>query len=458
MKILITGATGFVGKELGLALAREGHELVVISRRKKSASQCPFPCTVVEGDLVQGPISSPALQGVEAVFHLMGEPVAQGRWTPEKKASLVSSRIDATRHLRMSLKKSPKVLVSASAIGYFADRGEEELTDHSPAGTGFLADLCSKWEKEAEEFSASGARVAIARIGIVIGREGGALAEMLPIFRHGLGGPINGGKAWMSWIHRSDLVAALLFALHQEKVKGVFNAVAPNPVRNKEFTAEFSRALGRPAIFPVPGFGLKLLFGEKSAVILSSQRVLPKVLEGWGFTFRHPTLAPALVEELGPLRGGNDLLVAKQYVPEALEKLFPFFAEAGNLEDLTPASLNFRILSVNPPTIQTGTLIRYALKIHGVPVKWLTRIESWSPPHSFVDNQLKGPYSLWHHTHDFEKLGQGTLMVDTVRFRLPLGFLGETVAGWWVRGDVAKIFDYRREVIDGKFGRRKAAL
>mgnify|MGYP001040473530 CR=1 FL=1 len=455
MKILITGATGFVGRELGLCLAREGHEIVVVSRSKKSASQCPFPCTVVEGDLVKGPISSPALDGIEAVFHLMGEPVAQGRWTKEKKASLISSRIDATRHLRQSLKSELKVLVSASAIGYFADRGEEELIDSSAPGEGFLADLCVNWEKEAEAFSSARTRVAIARIGIVIGREGGALAEMLPIFRQGLGGPINGGKAWMSWIHRSDLVAALLFAFHQEKVKGVFNAVSPNPVRNGEFTREFSRAIGRPAIFPVPGFGLKLLFGEKSAVILASQRVLPKSLERWGFTFRFSTLAPALHEELGPLKGGNDLLVAKQYVPEPLEKLFPFFAEAGNLEDLTPATLNFRILSVTPPEIKTGTLIRYALKIHGVPVRWLTRIESWNPPQSFVDNQLSGPYALWHHTHDFEKLGEGTLMTDTVRFRLPLGFLGGAVAGWWVRGDVAKIFDYRREVIGKKFSQRR---
>lgn len=456
MKILITGGTGFVGTELGLELVRRGHSLVVISRNKSSAKMsCPYPCEIVEGDLAEGPLSSSALSGVEAVIHLMGEPVAQGRWTEKKKKSLVNSRVAATKNLRKSLTSPVKVLVSASAIGYYGDRGEEKLSEGSSPGAGFLADLCSAWEKEAFGFSAGGTRVAIARIGIVLGREGGALAEMVPLFRAGLGGPIAGGGAWMSWIHRDDLISSLLFALENKEVNGIFNAVAPEPCTNRNFTRELAAALGCSAIVPVPGFALSAAFGEKSSVLKASQRVLPEVLQKNGFIYKFPNLQSALTEELSSAREKEELLVVKQYVPKAPAELFPFFAEAGNLGELTPSSLHFRILSVEPEPVGGGTLIRYALKIHGFPVRWLTRIEKWNPPHEFVDNQLKGPYNLWHHTHLFEPLGAGTLMTDTVRYRLPMGGLGRFFGGAFVRSDVENIFKYRRERIESLFGGRE---
>lgn len=458
MKILLTGATGFVGAELGIALVKKGHELIVISRSQSAAKiNLPFPCEVVEGDLSKAPIEDPALKKIDAVFHLMGEPVAKGRWSAKKKDSLVRSRVQATQNLFASLKDaSPKVFVSASAIGFYGDRGNETLSESAKVGEGFLAELCRSWEVEAFKFRSIGARVAVARIGIVLGREGGALAEMLPIFRLGAGGAIAGGESWMSWIHLEDLVSSFLFALENSSVDGIFNAVSPKPCRNSEFTVELGRALGKPAFLPVPSLGLKILFGEKSSVLMASQRVVPEKLGEWGFSFSHKDLRKTLSQELAPLRGRDDFLRARQYVDKSPAELFPYFGEAANLEELTPETLHFRILSVSTKSVEKNTLIKYALKIHGIPVRWTTRIEAWDPPRNFVDNQLSGPYSLWHHTHEFEPLGKGTLMTDSVRFRLPLGWPGWLAAGWWVRGDVERIFRYRREQIYRRFGKTTA--
>lgn len=449
MKILITGATGLVGKEVGKALVKLGHEIVIISRNAVKAKQvCPFPCEVIEGDLVQAPVSSHHLDQVEAVVHLMGEPIVEGRWTEEKKKRLQNSRIQATRHLQSSLAGRAKILVSTSAVGYYGDRGDESLTEDSAPGNGFLSNLCRDWEDAAKAFSKEGTRVVCLRVGVVLSNRGGALDEMLTPVRAGVGGPLGGGKQWVSWIHLGDLVKLYLAALHDDRMSGVYNAVAPAPVQNRDLMKALGKLVRRPTFLPVPGFGLKVLFGEKAQVLLDSQNVSSQKVEQTGFQFDYPDLEIALTDLLPHLTRGEDLFVAEQYVDLPKEKLFPFFSRAENLGTITPKFLDFKILNVSDPQVQEGTLIDYRMKIHGVPIRWKTRIEEWTPPKKFVDTQLKGPYQTWHHTHLFEDLGKGTLIIDWVRYRLPMAYPGWLVAGAFVRGDVETIFQYRREVID----------
>lgn len=452
MKILLTGATGLIGKEIGKALVRQGHELVVISRNaRKARMECPFPCEVVEGDLVKAPVRSDLLLGIEGVIHLMGESVADGRWNAAKKAALTDSRIQSTRHLRESLGPSLKVIVSSSGIGFYGDRGDEELTEDSAPGSDFLAELCVAWEKEVRQFREQGVRTVAIRTGLVISRSGGVLPALLTPFRAGVGGPLGSGRGWMSWIHIDDLVKMYVEALEDPRFEGAINGVAPRPVRNSEFTSALASLLHRPGLFPIPTFGLKALFGEKSVIMVASQKVVCRQAQKLGFSFAYVDLASALQQQIGNLGIGEDLLVAEQYLPLLPEQIFPFFCDAKNLGTLTPALLDFKILSQSTAELGEGTLIDYRLKIHGVPVHWQTRIESWSPPFQFVDTQLKGPYQLWHHTHSFARLGAGTLMTDRVRYRLPLGYLGWMGGSALVKHDTVEIFNYRRKVIDELF-------
>lgn len=457
MKILVTGATGLVGRELGKALVRQGHDLVVVTRDPARArSQCPFPCVFVEGDLTKGRLQAPSLEGVEAVFHLMGDPIAEGRWTEEKKKALIESRVNSARNLRASL-RGVKTVIGASAIGIYGDRGDEELTEASAPAQDFLASLCSQWERAVREFAEDGARALSLRLGMILSHKGGALPEMLLPFRAGLGGPLGGGRQWMSWIHIDDVVGLLLHGLERASLSGVMNAVSPQPVRNAEFTRELTSLLKRPGVLPVPQAGLRVLFGEKSTILTASAKVIPRRALEAGYVFKFPELAPALADQLGHLGRGEDLLLSEQYLPLTPEELFPFFADAKNLEAITPPSMSFHIESMSPETMGEGTLIDYRLKVHGIPMHWTTRIERWAPPHEFVDVQLKGPYALWSHTHRFEKLGAGTLMTDQVFYRLPFGFFGWLGGSALVNGDLAKIFGFRRKVIDERYGGSRSA-
>lgn len=447
MKVLITGATGLVGKELGIELVRRGHQVAAVSRDGARARiELPFPCEVIEGDLGRGPLPEESLAGVDAVVHLMGEPVAEGRWTEEKKRKILESRREGTRNLVRSLKGTAvKVLVSASAVGFYGDRGEEELNEDSARGGDFLASVCQDWEKEARA-APSGVRVALLRLGVVLSAQGGAFRKMLPPFQWGLGGRLGDGRAWMSWIHLQDVVGLLCWSLETESVRGEVNAVSPEPVRNAEFTQRLTASLGKTQGPPVPEIALRLAFGEMSGVVLASQKVFPaRALEG-GYRFRFPKLSEALAECASFFQEGDSALFSKQYLPFRREEVFPFFAEARNLERITPSLLNFRITGMSTPEIGEGTLIDYRLKVRGVPLGWRTRIEEWRPPDWFTDVQLKGPYAKWHHTHRFEDLGEGTLMTDIVRYRLPFGPLGAALAGGMVARDVGRIFDYRREI------------
>jgi uncharacterized protein (TIGR01777 family) len=281
VNITITGATGFIGRYLVQSLSRDGHSVRALSR--------------AAWDIFAGEPPRESLTGADAVIHLAGVPVAQ-RWTRGAKKQIRDSRVVGTHHLvtaLSTLSQRPELLVCASAIGIYGDRGDEVLTETSAVGQGFLADVCHQWESEAELAESLGIRVVKLRIGIALGRKGGALEKMLPPFRAFLGGRLGAGSQWMSWVHIADIIGIIRHAIDRS-VHGAINATAPNPVRNIDFTNELGAALHRPAIFPVPALALKTLFGEMSEVLLASQRVLPKAAESAGYQFEFPELGAAL--------------------------------------------------------------------------------------------------------------------------------------------------------------------
>lgn len=289
MNVLVTGGTGFVGNILVNLLCARSDRVTVLTRnpeRFRSAragmAYAAWPVDVSKFD---------------AVVNLAGAGVLDRRWNDAYKAELRASRVDLTRRLVDAIAASPKkprVLVSASAVGYYGDRGEELLPESAPAADGFLSQLCVDWEAEANKAAQHGVRVAVVRIGLVLGSHGGALKQMTPIFKLGLGGPFGSGKAWFPWIHVNDLAALMIHAIGNDAVSGALNAAAPGIVRNKEYAATFGRVLSRPAFIPVPPFALRLALGEVASVLTASQHTVPERTLASGFAFQFPELEPAL--------------------------------------------------------------------------------------------------------------------------------------------------------------------
>jgi len=296
MRVTVTGATGRIGTRLVSELRRRGDEVTVLSRNPVRA-RAALGVEAVAWDPEAAPAPVEALAGRDGVIHLAGEDVAQ-RWSAEAKRRLISSRELGTRNLVAGLEAAdprPDVLVSSSAIGWYGHRGDESLDESAPAADDFLAQVCAVWEREAAAAERLDVRVARIRTGVVLDKEGGALAKMLPIFKLGGGGPVAGGRQYMSWIHVDDLVSLYLAALDGgEGWSGPINGTAPTPVTNKEFSKALGRALHRPAVAPVPGFAVRVLYGEMADIVIHGQRVLPERAQALGFHFEHPELDEAL--------------------------------------------------------------------------------------------------------------------------------------------------------------------
>jgi uncharacterized protein (TIGR01777 family) len=297
MKILVTGSSGLVGTALVSALARGGHTMCRLVRPQTAGGEGAREGFAVAWNPATGELGGAGV-GADAVVNLAGASIADGRWTAERKALLRASRIDTTRALVGALAKMnarPSVLVSASAIGYYGDRGSETLTEESKPGSEFLAGLAQEWEAEALKAEALGIRVVLARFGIILAREGGALPKMMLPFKFGAGGKLGSGQQWMSWVTLEDVVGILRFAIENASVRSAINIVSPQPLQNAEFTKVLARAVHRPALFPAPAFALRLALGEMAdALLLSSQRVLPQVLEKLGYRFLQSDLSAAL--------------------------------------------------------------------------------------------------------------------------------------------------------------------
>ncbi len=298
MKILVTGSTGLIGSSLVPLLIANGHAVTRLVRSK------PRPdAAEIYWDPAAGTVAMNDLEGMDAVVHLAGESIAGGRWTTQKKLRIQASRVKGTsvlaEHLA-PLRQPPKVIVCASAIGYYGDRGEEVLQEESAPGSGFLADTCRNWEAAAEPMVRRGIRVVHLRTGVVLSSGGGALGKMLLPFRMGLGGKVGSGRQYMSWIAMDDLLGVIQHAISNDTIRGAINAVAPNPVTNLEFTKTLGKVLSRPTIFPLPAFAARLALGEMANdLLLASARVQPARLQSSGFVFRYPELEAALRHVLG---------------------------------------------------------------------------------------------------------------------------------------------------------------
>ncbi len=296
MRIVVAGGTGFVGGALIRRLVREGHHVVLLTRRATAAEAAQNVQACVWDGKNQG-VWSQTLHDADAVINLAGESIAK-RWSQAQKAKIIQSRLDATQALVTALRaaaKRPKVLINASAIGYYGHVPEGKVTESHPKGTGFLADTCAAWEQAAAEAKNLGVRVVLLRVGVVLEKGGGALAKMLPPFQFFVGGPLGKGSQWFSWIHRDDLIGAILFALRQEALSGPVNATAPNPATMQDFCRTLGRVMHRPSFAPVPEPVLKLLLGEMAQeMLLSGQRVIPARLQESGYAFQHPLLEEAL--------------------------------------------------------------------------------------------------------------------------------------------------------------------
>jgi uncharacterized protein (TIGR01777 family) len=296
MKIAIAGATGFVGSRLVAELTERGDEIVILTRSAQTAKQ-RFPKAEIVG---YTPLKSgdwqQSISGCDAVVNLVGEPIADKRWTPPHKREILESRQITSQKIVEAIKQAavkPKVLVNASAIGYYGTSETAKFDETSPAGNDYLAEVCQAWETAAQEVS-SDTRLVILRFGIVLAPGGGVLGKMLPVFQTFMGGAIGSGNQWVSWIHRDDLVKLTIAAIENDKMVGIYNATAPNPVTMQQLAQGLGEVLSRPSWFPVPGFVLETMLGEGAKIVLEGQQVIPQRTLADGFTFQYPELKPAL--------------------------------------------------------------------------------------------------------------------------------------------------------------------
>jgi uncharacterized protein (TIGR01777 family) len=305
MRVFVTGGTGLVGTHLVRRLRERGDEVALLTRRPAAAHERFSDCTVVEGDPMQAGPWMDAIAGCEAVINLAGEGIFNRRWTDAFKALLRDSRVKSTEHVVQALSKNPrtpagaaKVLVNASAVGYYGYHGDESLDESSPPGDDSLARVCVDWERAARAGEMAGVRVVVVRIGVVLDRSGGALAKLLTPFKLFAGGPVGSGNQWMSWIHNDDLAGLFLLALDNARAGGPLNGTAPKPVTNRDFGKTLGRALSRPSAVPTPAFALRLMLGEVADVVTKGQKVLPKRALELGYAFRFPELDAALTDIL----------------------------------------------------------------------------------------------------------------------------------------------------------------
>jgi len=292
MKVLITGASGLIGTALQKSLKDKGYEMLLASRKEAKDSRH------IQWDAEKGFSEPEKLEGIDAVVHLAGESVFGLSWSDAKKKAIRDSRVHGTRSVVAAiskLKDRPKVLVAASAIGFYGDRGDEEMTESSAAGDTFLAEVSKEWESEARRAEDAGIRTVLLRTGIILSKDGGALGTMLLPFKLGVGGVVGSGKQWMSWISIDDHIRVINYAIENENVRGAVNSVSPHPVTNQEFTKTLGEVLYRPTILPLPAFAVSIVFGEMGdELLLSSMRVLPKRLEDASFEFEYPDLKAAI--------------------------------------------------------------------------------------------------------------------------------------------------------------------
>jgi len=413
--------------------------------RDPKATDLPFPAEIHAWS------DGAALRDIDAVIHLAGESIGARRWTKAQKAKIVESRVGTTEKLLAKLKaangRRPRVFLSASGAGYYGDRGDEILNEESAPGAGFLTETCLAWEGTAKKAASFIPRLAILRTGIVLGRGGGALAAMLPLFKTGLGGKLGSGRQWMSWIHLDDLVQLYCFALENEKVAGPLNGTAPHPVTNAEFTKTLGEQLKKPTVLPAPAIALKLALGEMSALLLEGQRLSSKA-EALGFTFRYPYLKDALGAVFKRVERARGAFfhehTARTYLPAPPERVFQYLTMPKHFAALTPPSLEFKLEGQCSVRLRENSVVDYSFRAG----PWRPRVRSvvlnFVENHRFATTHQRGPFTFWHHGRSFERLGGGTLLTEKIIYRCRGGLPGHLLGARWVERRLGEAFRYRK--------------
>ena len=453
-KVAVTGASGFVGRAVVRALAARGDSVLALGRNPR-IDGLPSGVRTARYD-PNNPAPHPEIfEGLDAVINLAGETV-DGRWNPEKKRAIYDSRVLGTRNLVASLARCslarPAALVNASAVGYYGSRGDEVLDESSAPGGDFLAGVVKDWEEAADRAEPFGIRVAKIRIAFVVG-DGGAVKKLLPPFRAFIGGPFGSGGMWFPWMHLEDTAALILLAVDRDDARGPINAVSPDLATNMRFVQALGHAIRRPALMPVPPPALKIVIGQFAETVLGSQLILPKRAKELGFTWKHEFLEESLLDALAPNEHRSPAtheLASEVVVPRPLEQMWQFFSDPSNLARLTPPAMQLTMMEA-VPRMRSGATIHYTVTVHGLSVKWKTLISEWDIERRFVDYQVRGPYALWRHSHEFESdPSGGTVMRDRVRYGLPWAPLGDVVLPI-VRRDLTEIWSYRRHKISELF-------
>ncbi len=472
MQIALFGATGLVGRALALRLRRDGHTVRVWARDPvRARGLLGAEVEIVAAGAGQAELAG-CLEGCDAIVNVAGEPVAQ-RWSRRVRARLFDSRVGLNRRITAALgacRVGPKVWVQASAVGFYGDRDEEVLDEHSAPGEGFLASLCRDWESAAMAAGELGLRVVCLRIGLVLATDGGVLPTMAAPTRFGLGAALGGGQQAMPWIHLGDLAELFVTALTDDRYIGAINATAPTPVHHDAFVDAIASHLNRPRLLRVPAFALRAALGEAAAVVLCGQHAVPVRALALGFRFAFTTLDAALGDLLGTASAPTIAAVSSwpagayldgrrpRYCLETrvelacpIDEVLPFFARAENLGAMTPAHMAFEILETTTPEIRAGTTIDYRIRVGPMPLRWRTRIDRIDD-RGFVDCQLRGPYRAWFHEHSFESSAQGTTMIDRVWYAPPLGVLGRLAQWLFIGRELRHIFGFRRRCALLRFG------
>lgn len=472
MRAFITGATGFVGRKVVLALAREGVSIRAWVRDEARARGL----LGADVELVPQPTDAELrdiMESTDVVINLAGAPIVQ-RWTSAAKRRLSESRVGVTTRLVTAMRdatRRPSRLVSASAVGIYGNRDDTRLTEHSAlASEGFAAELSRAWEDAAMRAQDLGVEVALARLGVILGRDGGMLDKVLPVFGLGLGGTLAGGTQYQPYVHIHDAVELIVSAALHSSLKGPFNVSLPHPPTNEEFTKALGAALGRPTFAAVPEFALRLGLGEAADIVAASQRVEPRAILDAGHRLRFGTLDAALDDlitrptaSIGPALDVPDVPYLKERPPKYLlqsefivakprAEVFEFFQNAQNLAAMTPPDMSFGILTPTPIPMRKGQQIEYRIKLGPVPMKWRTSIERWDPPYAFVDAQLRGPYRSWYHEHTYEDLGGRTLVRDRVWYSPPFGPFGRIANRLFIARMLRRIFAVRADAMRFRFG------
>ncbi len=448
-RILIVGGSGFLGSELGIDLAEQGYRLNLLTR-SESQQILSFPAKVYEWN-DDGTIPQQALNEVDIIINLAGESIALGRWTSNKKNRIRSSRVSTADAVVEAAKKNNiKLVLQASAVGYYGDTGSKAATESNKPGNDFLAKTAIEWEEPLQKLESSTRKVTM-RFGVIFGTTGGPLQEILTPYIMGLGATIGSGKQYISWIHVKDICRFISEAIEDSSFSGAYNLTAPNPITYYDLHLELTKFFGGLKWLSVPGFVFKLALGEKSSILLASQKVTPSRAQQQNFEFKFPDIRSCLRDLLTEVNLDCGIIHTKQWIPLDLKQVWDFFSTEKNLEVITPPWLHFHVTGMSTSEIKEGTEISYQLRLHGIPVKWKSKIVNFKPTEQFQDIQLQGPYKTWHHTHYFKELAGGTLIEDFVKYQLPFGRLGKLFGFPLVRIDSRKIFNYRKKKIQQIF-------